>query len=52
MSFADNPYTFRRSPVFANNMVSTSQPLAAQAGLGMLDKVAMRWMLPWPVLLR
>ena len=32
----DAPYASRRSPVLARNMVSTSQPLAAQAGLRML----------------
>lgn len=31
------PYTSARSPVLAQNMVSTSQPLAAQAGLRMLQ---------------
>lgn len=30
------PYPSRRSPVFAQNVVATSQPLAAQAGLRML----------------
>lgn len=30
------PYASRRSPVLGRNMVSTSQPLAAQAGLRML----------------
>ncbi len=30
------PYPSRRQPVFARNMVSTSQPLAVQAGLAML----------------
>ncbi len=30
------PYTSRRVPVFARNVVATSQPLAAQAGLDML----------------
>jgi gamma-glutamyltranspeptidase/glutathione hydrolase len=30
------PYRSRRSPVFARNVVATSQPLAAQAGLRML----------------
>jgi len=29
----DFPYASRRSPVFANNVVATSHPLAAQAGL-------------------
>lgn len=32
------PYPSRRSPVLAANMVATSQPLAAQAGLAMLAK--------------
>lgn len=32
------PYASQRSPVMARNMVATSQPLAAQAGLGMLAK--------------
>ena len=31
-----NPYTSTRLPVFAHNVVSTSHPLAAQAGLRML----------------
>ena len=31
-------YPSRRSPVLAHNMVSTSQPLAAQAGLSMLAR--------------
>ena len=31
-----NPYTSTRIPVFARNVVSTSHPLAAQAGLRML----------------
>ncbi len=31
-----NPYTSTRLPVFARNLVSTSHPLAAQAGLRML----------------
>jgi len=34
----DNPYPTRRLPVFARNIVSTSHPLAAQAGLRMLWK--------------
>jgi gamma-glutamyltranspeptidase/glutathione hydrolase len=34
----DSPYASRRSPVFARNMVATSQPLAAQAGLAMLAR--------------
>lgn len=33
-----NPYTSTRLPVFARNVVSTSHPLAAQAGLRMLWK--------------
>jgi len=33
-----NPYPTLRMPVFARNVVSTSQPLAAQAGLRMLWK--------------
>jgi gamma-glutamyltranspeptidase/glutathione hydrolase len=32
----DTPYTSTRLPVFARNVVSTSHPLAAQAGLRML----------------
>lgn len=31
-----NPYTSTRIPLFARNVVSTSHPLAAQAGLAML----------------
>ncbi len=33
-----NPYTSTRLPLFARNIVSTSHPLAAQAGLRMLQK--------------
>lgn len=33
-----NPYPTTRIPVFARNVVSTSHPLAAQAGLQMLWK--------------
>ena len=33
-----NPYPTLRTPVMARNVVSTSQPLAAQAGLRMLWK--------------
>ncbi|HEV2608729.1 MAG TPA: gamma-glutamyltransferase family protein [Noviherbaspirillum sp.] len=33
-----NPYPSIRTPLFARNVVSTSQPLAAQAGLRMLIK--------------
>ncbi|NNE89934.1 MAG: gamma-glutamyltransferase family protein [Silicimonas sp.] len=33
-----HPYPSRRSPVLARNMVATSQPLAAQAGLEMLAR--------------
>ncbi|MFN7197879.1 MAG: gamma-glutamyltransferase, partial [Hylemonella sp.] len=32
----DNPYRSTRLPVFARNVVATSHPLAAQAGLRML----------------
>jgi gamma-glutamyltranspeptidase / glutathione hydrolase len=32
----DNPYPTSRTPVFARNVVATSHPLAAQAGLHML----------------
>lgn len=32
------PYPSRRMPVMARNVVATSQPLAAQAGLGMLAR--------------
>jgi gamma-glutamyltranspeptidase/glutathione hydrolase len=39
MNFSfNNPYTSTRLPLFARNVVSTSHPLAAQAGLGMLYK--------------
>jgi gamma-glutamyltranspeptidase/glutathione hydrolase len=34
----DNPYTSTRIPVFARNIVSTSHPLASQAGLRMMLK--------------
>jgi gamma-glutamyltranspeptidase/glutathione hydrolase len=34
----DNPYPTIRAPLFARNIVSTSHPLAAQAGLRMLLK--------------
>ena len=34
----NNPYSTTRVPVFARNVVSTSHPLAAQAGLRMLWK--------------
>ena len=34
----DNPYTSKRIPLFARNVVSTSHPLAAQAGLRMMLK--------------
>ena len=33
-----NPYPTIRSPLFARNVVATSQPLAAQAGLQMLHR--------------
>jgi len=35
---AASPYAARRSPVLARNMVATSQPLAAQAGISMLGR--------------
>ena len=39
MSFNQhNPYTSTRVPLFARNIVSTSHPLGAQAGLSMLHK--------------
>ena len=39
MSFDFNsPYTSQRLPLFARNVVSTSHPLAAQAGLRMMLK--------------
>ena len=38
MNFSwSNPYRTVRTPVFARNVVSTSQPLAAQAGVRMLQ---------------
>jgi gamma-glutamyltranspeptidase/glutathione hydrolase len=37
-SYWDFPYPSRRMPVLARNCVATSQPLAAQAGLSMLQK--------------
>ena len=36
MSF-DQPYPSQRSPVIAENIVATSQPLAVQAGLRMMQ---------------
>jgi gamma-glutamyltranspeptidase / glutathione hydrolase len=36
--YLNNPYPSRRSPLLAKNVVSTSQPLASQAGLRMLLK--------------
>jgi len=36
MSFREYPYASQRMPVLARNVVATSQPLAAQAGLRML----------------
>jgi len=39
MSFHfNNPYLSTRLPVFARNIVSTSHPLAAQAGLRLLGQ--------------
>ncbi len=34
----DNPYTSVRLPIFARNVVATSHPLAAQAGLSMIAR--------------
>ncbi|MEN9982473.1 MAG: hypothetical protein RI918_442 [Pseudomonadota bacterium] len=34
---ASNPYLSNRLPIYARNVVSTSHPLAAQAGLRMLQ---------------
>ncbi|MCP5115123.1 MAG: gamma-glutamyltransferase, partial [bacterium] len=34
----EQPYPGARSPVFARNLVATSQPLAAQAGLSALQE--------------
>jgi gamma-glutamyltranspeptidase/glutathione hydrolase len=34
-------YASQRSPLFARNVVSTSHPLAAQAGLRMMQPAAM-----------
>jgi len=33
-----SPYPSRRSPIFARNIVATSQPLATQAGIAMLQR--------------
>ena len=39
MNFSfNNPYSTTRIPIFARNVVSTSHPLAAQAGLSMMYK--------------
>ena len=43
-----NPYLSTRIPVFARNVVSTSHPLAAQAGLTSCTRAGMPWMRPWP----
>ncbi len=32
------PYPSRRQPIFARNVVATSQPLATQAGIAMLQR--------------
>ena len=32
------PYASRRQPIFARNVVTTSQPLATQAGIAMLAR--------------
>ncbi len=34
------PYRSRRQPIFARNVVATSQPLATQAGIAMLQRGA------------
>lgn len=34
----EQPYSSRRSPVFARNIVATSQPLAAEAGINILRR--------------
>ena len=36
MEYDSLPYESRRAPLFAKNIVATSQPLAAQAGLNIL----------------
>jgi hypothetical protein len=41
-------YPSQRSPVFARNVVATSHPLAAQAGLRMLQRAAMPSTRPSP----
>ena len=38
VDYTSYPYPSQRMPVFARNVVATSQPLAAQAGLEMLRK--------------
>lgn len=40
-SLSNFPYDSRRKPVLARNIVATSQPLAAQAGLDMLRRSGM-----------
>ena len=37
-----NPYPSTRTPVFARNIVATSQPLAASAALAMMRRAATR----------
>ena len=44
----NNPYRTVRSPVMARNVVSTSQPLASQAGLRMLLKGCLLYTSPSP----
>ena len=39
------PYESRRAPLFAKNIVATSQPLAAQAGLNILQLQTKRHLL-------
>ena len=43
-----NPYPTTRIPVFARNVVSTSHPLAAQAGCGCCGRAATRSTRRWP----
>lgn len=41
-------YASRRPPMLGHNAVATSQPLAAQAGMKMLQLGEMPWMPPLP----
>jgi len=40
------PYPANRQPVFAQNMVATSQPLATAAGLAASNPAGMPWTQP------